>query len=53
MKRNGLLIPVLAAAGALFFSPAAQAWGCKGHQTVALLAEKHLTPAAKCVARLR
>lgn len=27
--------------------PAAQAWGCKGHQTVALIAEKHLTPEAK------
>jgi len=24
-----------------------QAWGCKGHQTVALIAEKHLTPEAK------
>jgi hypothetical protein len=39
-----ILIGVLvAAAGA----PAAQAWGCKGHQTVALIAEKHLTPEAK------
>jgi hypothetical protein len=28
-------------------APAAQAWGCKGHQTVALIAEKHLTPEAK------
>jgi S1/P1 Nuclease len=27
--------------------PAAQAWGCKGHQSVALIAEKHLTPEAK------
>jgi hypothetical protein len=27
----------------------AKAWGCKGHQTVAYLAEKHLTPAAKQV----
>jgi S1/P1 Nuclease len=26
---------------------AARAWGCKGHQTVALIAEKHLTPEAK------
>ncbi len=25
-------------------APSAQAWGCKGHQTVALIAEKHLTP---------
>jgi hypothetical protein len=28
-------------------TPAAQAWGCKGHQTVALIAEKQLTPEAK------
>jgi S1/P1 Nuclease len=27
--------------------PAANAWGCKGHQTVALIAEKHLTPEAR------
>jgi hypothetical protein len=26
---------------------AAKAWGCRGHQTVAYLAEKHLTPEAK------
>lgn len=31
----------------LLATPAAQAWGCKGHQTVALIAEKHLTPEAK------
>jgi len=35
-------------AQALLLVPtAAQAWGCKGHQTVALIAEKHLTPEAK------
>ena len=28
-------------------SPYAHAWGCKGHQTVALIAEKHLTPEAR------
>ena len=28
-------------------APNAHAWGCKGHQTVALLAEKHLTPEAR------
>ena len=28
-------------------TPSAQAWGCKGHQTVALIAEKHLTPEAR------
>ena len=31
----------------LLAAPAAQAWGCKGHQTVALIAEKYLTPEAK------
>jgi hypothetical protein len=36
----GVFVLVLAA-------PAAQAWGCKGHQTVALIAEKYLTPQAK------
>jgi S1/P1 Nuclease len=29
---------------ALFGTSPAFAWGCKGHQTVALIAEKHLTP---------
>lgn len=28
-------------------TPPARAWGCKGHQTVALIAEKHLTPEAR------
>lgn len=32
---------------AVFFHPApADAWGCKGHQTVAFIAEKNLTPEA-------
>src|SRR5271163_2333308 len=26
--------------------PSSLAWGCKGHQTVALIAERHLTPEA-------
>ena len=26
-------------------------WGCKGHQTVALIAEKHLTPEARQLSR--
>src|SRR6266436_4269461 len=38
-------------AGALAFllwtAPSADAWGCKGHQTVALIAEKRLTPEAR------
>jgi nuclease S1 len=28
-------------------APSARAWGCKGHQTVALIAEKHLTSEAR------
>jgi hypothetical protein len=30
-----------------FAVPVANAWGCKGHQTVALIAEKHLSPEAR------
>jgi len=29
------------------WTPPAHAWGCKGHQTVALIAEKYLTPEAQ------
>lgn len=55
MLRSGYLMistrDVLAALGVFFAlalgAPAAQAWGCKGHQTVALIAERHLTPEAK------
>jgi hypothetical protein len=35
------------AAISLFVATSARAWGCKGHQTVALIAEKHLTPEAR------
>ncbi len=42
---------VLLLAGALALltltAPPANAWGCKGHQTVALIAEKHLSPEAR------
>jgi len=31
----------------LMITPSAEAWGCRGHETVAALAEKHLTPEAK------
>jgi nuclease S1 len=37
---------VFSLATALFASPS-RAWGCKGHETVALIAEKHLSPEAK------
>lgn len=31
----------------LYVVPSARSWGCKGHQTVALIAEKHLAPEAR------
>jgi hypothetical protein len=43
--RNGLVFLFCVA---WLFTPAkAAAWGCKGHQTVALIAEKYLAPEAK------
>ena len=36
-----------ALAACLGAEPRARAWGCKGHQAVALIAEKHLTPEAR------
>jgi hypothetical protein len=52
IRLSGLPVsaPFALAAGILAMfaaAPAAQAWGCKGHQTVALIAEKYLTPEAK------
>ncbi len=44
MKRFGIYLCLLYVVVLLFWPTAAQAWGCKGHQTVALIAEKHLTP---------
>ncbi|HVB56193.1 MAG TPA: S1/P1 nuclease [Candidatus Acidoferrales bacterium] len=34
----------------LLFPMRAWAWGCKGHETIALIAEKHLTPHARAIA---
>jgi nuclease S1 len=47
MKRFGVYSILLC--GLVFLSgpSVTLAWGCKGHQTVALLAEKHLTPEVK------
>jgi hypothetical protein len=42
MAMKQIFVCLLAIAGL-----AAQAWGCQGHQTVAYLAEKHLTPGAR------
>jgi hypothetical protein len=44
MKRFGIYLCLLYVLTLLFWPTAARAWGCKGHQTVALIAEKHLTP---------
>jgi hypothetical protein len=40
-------VAILLAISAFVFPPSARAWGCKGHQTVALIAERHLTPEAR------
>jgi hypothetical protein len=42
--RTAAIIPSMAIALAMFASPAAHAWGCQGHETVALIAEMHMTP---------
>jgi hypothetical protein len=47
MKRFGIYLCSLYVLMLLFWPTAAHAWGCKGHQTVALIAEKHLTPEAR------
>ncbi len=44
-QRLSMLAAILAVL--LCSTPSAHAWGCKGHQTVALIAEKHLTPEAR------
>jgi hypothetical protein len=48
--RAGIIAPLLAFAIISLPAPA-RAWGCEGHQVVALLAEKHLTPHALAVAK--
>ena len=45
MSKNFFL--VAGALAACLGAPRARAWGCKGHQAVALIAEKHLTPEAR------
>jgi hypothetical protein len=48
--RAGILASILLGAVASLPAPAF-AWGCKGHQVVALLAEKHLNPRALAMAK--
>jgi hypothetical protein len=47
MKRFAVHLCLLCGLMFLLWPSTAHAWGCKGHQTVALIAEKHLTPEAK------
>ena len=49
MKFSRLALLFLAALTFLSDSPSAHAWGCKGHETVALFAEAHLSPAARAM----
>ena len=46
LPRTLILVCLAAVAFFLSLPSSAAAWGCKGHQVVALLAEKHLTPHA-------
>ena len=47
MKGFSMWMCVAAGFAGFFAAPAAKAWGCKGHQTVAMVAEAYLTPEAK------
>lgn len=47
MKRIADFVCVVLALAGLLCAPAGRAWGCKGHQTVALIAERYLTADAK------
>jgi S1/P1 Nuclease len=49
-KPLGLVRCALILAVALLFVPRASAWGCKGHQTIALIAESLLKPQARAAA---
>jgi hypothetical protein len=46
-RANILAMVLLALVTLTIAASPTRAWGCKGHQTVALIAEKHLTPEAK------
>ena len=45
LAKSGILFAL--AFAFLFSASSTRAWGCKGHETVALIAEKHLSPEAK------
>ncbi|HKV26073.1 MAG TPA: S1/P1 nuclease [Candidatus Acidoferrum sp.] len=47
MKRFAAYPIALAVLLGFGWAPVGRAWGCKGHQTIALVAEKYLTPEAR------
>jgi len=47
MRRLSVYFVTIGLFVSLALAPTAQAWGCKGHQTVAFIAEKHLAPEAR------
>jgi hypothetical protein len=47
MKTKSSLLWLASAALSLLAAPEAHGWGCRGHETVAALAEKHLTSEAR------
>ena len=47
MNRKIAVVAVSVVAILFSAAPSARAWGCKGHQTVALIAENHLSPEAR------
>jgi len=47
IRSAGFGLAAVSLFAALFVTSPVFAWGCKGHQTVALIAEKHLTPEAR------
>src|SRR5262249_60942898 len=50
MHRFARFVLIAALISPFLVCPSAFAWGCKGHQTVALIAEKHLSADAKQLA---
>ena len=49
-KGSRLARLLLIAFFSIAIAPSAKAWGCKGHQAIALIAESHMTPHARQVA---
>jgi hypothetical protein len=49
VRSVGFRLAAVSLFAALFLTSPVFAWGCKGHQTVALIAEKHLTPETRQV----